>query len=117
MTDLVDADFFSDPALAQSPYAYFDALREQNPVFREPHQGVVAVTGYQEVMAAFKDHATFSAVNAIGAGLGERRRGRQSGRTAGAGFNLWALGPDLIHSFRGLRRARARARASRWDAW
>ena len=66
MTDLVDADFFSDPALAQSPYAYFDALREQNPVFREPHQGVVAVTGYQEVMAAFKDHATFSAVNAIG---------------------------------------------------
>ena len=27
-------------------------LREQNPVFREPHQGVVAVTGYQEVMAA-----------------------------------------------------------------
>ncbi len=66
MTDLVDADFFSDPALAQNPYAYFDALREQNPVFREPHQGVVAVTGYQEVMAAFKDHATFSAVNAIG---------------------------------------------------
>ncbi len=66
MIDLVDADFFSDPALAQNPYAYFDALRERNPVFREPHQGVIAVTGYQEVMAAFKDHATFSAVNAIG---------------------------------------------------
>jgi cytochrome P450 len=66
MTDLANDDFFSDPALAQDPYAYFDALREQNPVFREPHKGVVAVTGYQEVMAAFKDHATFSAVNAIG---------------------------------------------------
>ncbi|WP_024440565.1 MULTISPECIES: cytochrome P450 [unclassified Mycobacterium] len=66
MTDLAFVDFFSDPALAQDPYAYFDALREQNPVFREPHQGVVAVTGYQEVMAAFKDHETFSAVNAIG---------------------------------------------------
>lgn len=66
MTDLASVDFFSDPALAQDPYAYFDALREQNPVFREPHHGVVAVTGYQEVMAAFKDHATFSAVNAIG---------------------------------------------------
>lgn len=66
MTDLASADFFSDPALAQDPYAYFDALREQNPVWREPHHGVVAVTGYQEVMAAFKDHATFSAVNAIG---------------------------------------------------
>ncbi|MFN8229028.1 MAG: cytochrome P450 [Mycobacterium sp.] len=66
MTDLASVDFFSDPALAQDPYAYFDALREQNPVYREPHQGVVAVTGYQEVMAAFKDHETFSAVNAIG---------------------------------------------------
>ena len=66
MTDLATVDFFSDPAIAQDPYAYFDALREQNPVFREPHQGVVAVTGYQEVMAAFKDHETFSAVNAIG---------------------------------------------------
>ncbi|MDA2894249.1 cytochrome P450 [Mycolicibacterium sp. BiH015] len=66
MTDLASADFFSDPAIAQDPYAYFDALREQNPVLREPHQSVVAVTGYAEVMAAFKDHATFSAVNAIG---------------------------------------------------
>lgn len=66
MTDLASVDFFSDPAIAQNPYAYFDYLREQNPVFREPHQGVVAVTGYQEVMAAFKDHETFSAVNAIG---------------------------------------------------
>ncbi len=66
MTALASADFFSDPALAQDPYAYFDALREQNCVFREPHHDVVAVTGYQEVMAAFKDHATFSAVNAIG---------------------------------------------------
>jgi cytochrome P450 len=66
MTDLAEADFFSDPDIAQSPYEYFDALRERNPVYREPHYGVVAVTGYQEVMAAFKDHETFSAVNAIG---------------------------------------------------
>ena len=33
---------------------------------REPHHGVVAVTGYQEVQAAFKDVEAFSAVNAIG---------------------------------------------------
>lgn len=66
MTDLASVDFFSDPAIAQDPYPYFDWLREQNPVCREPHHGVVAVTGYAEVMAAFKDHATFSAVNAIG---------------------------------------------------
>jgi cytochrome P450 len=35
-------------------------------VVAEPHHGVVAVTGYQEVMAAFKDTDSFSAVNAIG---------------------------------------------------
>lgn len=66
MTDLASIDFFSDPAVSQSPYEYWDYLREQGPVTREPHYGVVAVTGYQEVMAAFKDHESFSAVNAIG---------------------------------------------------
>jgi cytochrome P450 len=66
MTDLATVDFFSDPAVSQSPYEYWDHLRDQGPVTREPHYGVVAVTGYQEVMAAFKDHESFSAVNAIG---------------------------------------------------
>lgn len=66
MTDLATVDFFSDPAVSQSPYEYWDHLREQGPVVREPHHNVVAVTGYQEVMAAFKDHDSFSAVNAIG---------------------------------------------------
>lgn len=66
MTDLASVNFFSDPAVSQSPYAYWDELRAQGPVTREPHYGVVAVTGYQEVMAAFKDHDSFSAVNAIG---------------------------------------------------
>ncbi len=66
MTDLASVDYFSDQAISQDPYAYWDHLREQNPVYREPHHGVVAVTGYQEVLAAFKDHHSFSAVNAIG---------------------------------------------------
>lgn len=66
MTDLASVDFFSDPGISQNPYGYWDALREQGPVVREPHHGVVAVTGYQEVLAAFRDHDHFSAVNAIG---------------------------------------------------
>lgn len=66
MTDLATVDYFSDQAISQDPYAYWDHLREQNPVYREPHHGVVAVTGHQEVLAAFKDHDSFSAVNAIG---------------------------------------------------
>nr|WP_090277152.1 cytochrome P450 [Mycolicibacterium komanii]CRL71161.1 cytochrome P450 [Mycolicibacterium komanii] len=66
MTDLASVDYFSDHAISQDPYAYWDHLRERGPVFREPNYGVVAVTGYQEVLAAFKDHDSFSAVNAIG---------------------------------------------------
>lgn len=66
MTDLAAVDYFSDPATAQDPYEYYEYLRSQGPVFQEPHHGVVAVTGYQEVMAVFKDTDSFSAVNAIG---------------------------------------------------
>ncbi len=66
MTELADVDYFTNADIAQDPYAYWDYLRSQGPVFREPHYGVVAVTGYQEVQAAFKDVGSFSAVNAIG---------------------------------------------------
>jgi cytochrome P450 len=66
MTDLAAVDYFSDPAVSQDPYDYWDYLRSQGPVVREPHHDVVAVTGYQEVHAAFKDFESFSAVNAIG---------------------------------------------------
>ncbi|WP_319447971.1 MULTISPECIES: cytochrome P450 [unclassified Mycobacterium] len=66
MTDLASVDYFSDQAVSQDPYEYYEYLRGQGPVFTEPRYGVVAVTGYAEVMAAFKDHESFSAVNAIG---------------------------------------------------
>jgi cytochrome P450 len=66
VTDLATIDYFSDQDVAQDPYAYLAYLREQNPVFREPHHGVYVVTGYPETVAAFKDHESFSAVNAIG---------------------------------------------------
>lgn len=66
MTDLADVDYFTNAEIAQDPYAYWDHLRRQGPVVRESHYGVMAVTGYQEVQAAFKDVDSFSAVNAIG---------------------------------------------------
>jgi cytochrome P450 len=66
MTDLASADYFTDATIAQDPYDYYEHLRSHGPVYREPHHGVVAVTGYAEVMAAFKDTDSFSAVNAIG---------------------------------------------------
>ena len=66
MTDIASADYFTDPALAQSPFEYFDALREENPVYREPNHNVVVVTGHPEVIEAFKNSEDLSAVNAIG---------------------------------------------------
>jgi cytochrome P450 len=66
MTELATADYFADAAIAQDPYDYYEYLRSHGPVHQEPHHGVVAVTGYAEVMAAFKDTDSFSAVNAIG---------------------------------------------------
>ena len=46
---LAEADYFTDAAITQHPYDYWDELRRQGPVVREPHHGVIAVTGYQEV--------------------------------------------------------------------
>ncbi|MGV9746870.1 cytochrome P450 [Rhodococcus zopfii] len=66
MTDLASVDYFSDGEVAQNPFRYFDHLRDRNPVFREPHYGVVVVTGYQEVVEAFKNTDALSAVNSIG---------------------------------------------------
>jgi len=66
MTDLAEVDYFTDASTAQDPYGYYEHLRSHGPVYQEPHHGVVAVTGYAEVISAFKDVDSFSAVNAIG---------------------------------------------------
>ena len=44
-----DVDFFRARPLYQNPYPYYEYLREHGPVWREPHRGVVMVTGYEEV--------------------------------------------------------------------
>jgi cytochrome P450 len=58
-------DFFRAGPLYQDPYAYYEALRARGPVWREPHRGVVMVTGYAEAMAVYNDPATFSSCNAV----------------------------------------------------
>jgi cytochrome P450 len=58
-------DFFRARAIYQDPYPYFAYLREGGPVWREPHHGVVMVTGYAEAMAVYNDAATFSSCNAV----------------------------------------------------
>ncbi|KMV24062.1 cytochrome P450 [Mycobacterium heckeshornense] len=53
-------DFFRDERLVENPYPYFEALRRQCPVVREPHHDVMMVTGWDEAVAVFNDAETFS---------------------------------------------------------
>ena len=63
MTDFDAIDFFRGDELVADPYPYFDWLREQCPVRREPHHDVMMVTGYDEAIAVYNDTATFSSCN------------------------------------------------------
>jgi cytochrome P450 len=53
-------DFFRSDRFVNDPYAYFDYLRKQSPVLREPHQGIVMVTGYDEALEVYNDPGSFS---------------------------------------------------------
>src|ERR1700752_3939742 len=57
---------FTDPFLVPDPHPYFDYLRSQNPVLRLPHHNVVAITGWEEANAVYKDPGPFSNCVALG---------------------------------------------------
>jgi cytochrome P450 family 150 subfamily A5 len=63
VTDYDAIDFFRDNELIANPYPYFDWLRSQCPVQREPHHGVMMVTGYDEAIAVYNDTDSFSSCN------------------------------------------------------
>ena len=58
-------NFFRDETLVPDPYPYFNELRTRCPVQREPHHGVVMVTGYEEAIAVYNDTETFSSCNSV----------------------------------------------------
>ena len=64
-TDYGAIDFFRGEELVADPYPYFDWLRGQCPVRREPHHGVMMVTGYEEAIAVYNDTATFSSCTSV----------------------------------------------------
>jgi cytochrome P450 len=65
LTDWQTIDFFTDESLVEDPYAYFDELRWASPVLPLPHLGVVAVSGYDEACAVYRDTDTFSSCNSV----------------------------------------------------
>jgi cytochrome P450 family 150 subfamily A5 len=60
-----DVDFFRAREIWRNPYPYFEYVRLHGPVWREPHHGVVMITGFEEAMAVYNNHATFSSCNAV----------------------------------------------------
>jgi cytochrome P450 family 150 subfamily A5 len=64
-SDFDAIDFFRAGPLYQDPYPYYEYLREHGPVWREPHHGVVMITGYDEAVEVYHDTATFSNCNAV----------------------------------------------------
>lgn len=64
--DVEAVDFFTDATVVTDPYPYFDTLRSRCPVHPVAHQGVVAVTGYDEAVEVYRDTATYSSCNAVG---------------------------------------------------
>jgi cytochrome P450 family 150 subfamily A5 len=65
VTDIDALDFFRDESLLPDPYPYFEELRGRCPVRREPHHGVVMVTGYDEALAVYHDVEAFSSCNSV----------------------------------------------------
>jgi cytochrome P450 len=66
MSNFDSVDFFTDPSLVPDPHPYFDYLRSQNPVLKLPNYNVVAITGWEEANAVYKDPDTFSNCVALG---------------------------------------------------
>jgi cytochrome P450 len=66
MSELESVDYFTDMSLVPDPYGYFDKLRAKCPVHHATPYGVMAVTGHQEAVAAYKDPAMSSCVAVAG---------------------------------------------------
>jgi cytochrome P450 len=64
-SDFDSLDFFRTGPIYQNPFPYFEYLRAHGPVWREPHHGVVMITGYDEAVAVYQDTKTFSNANVV----------------------------------------------------
>jgi cytochrome P450 len=56
-------DYFRTDALTEDPYPYFEHLRQQCPVTKEPYHDVYMVTGYDEAIEVYHDQTAFSNCN------------------------------------------------------
>ncbi len=62
MDALADRDYFSDYSILRDPYSYLEATRSKGPVFEDPRNGTVYVTGFEEVLEVLRNNEDFSSV-------------------------------------------------------
>jgi cytochrome P450 len=60
MKSYADVDYFTDRSLPDEPHPFFEFLRAQGPLAHMPNRDVVAVTGYNEGLAIFRNEERFS---------------------------------------------------------
>jgi cytochrome P450 len=70
-TDFAAVDWFRARELYQDPYPFYEFVRGHGPVWREPHRGVVMVTGFDEAMAVYRDTERFSSCNTVSGPFGK----------------------------------------------
>lgn len=62
MQALIERDYFSDHEVLKDPYAFFNAIREQGPIYQPPGKDYLIVTGFEEALEVLRNHDAFSAV-------------------------------------------------------
>ncbi len=65
MQPLENRDNFTDYEIAKDPYAFFEAVRAQGPVWQPPGKDYLIVTGFDEMVEVSNNHQDFSAVIAL----------------------------------------------------
>jgi cytochrome P450 len=66
----VERDYYTDYEILKDPYVFFDALRDEGPIFKPPGKDYFIVTGFAEAVEIMRNHDAFSAIiNLQGAGV------------------------------------------------
>src|SRR4051794_6929924 len=60
-----DINFFTNSDVVANPFPYFEALRRECPVRREPHHNVMMVTGYEEALQVYNNPESFSSCTSV----------------------------------------------------
>lgn len=65
ITDIDTINFFTNRDVVADPFPYFEALRRECPVRREPHHNVTMITGYEEALQVYNAPESFSSCTSV----------------------------------------------------